>query len=144
MPEATINKRWKVIATFPDNEDYPIGAILDRDWCKYANGEDESQGIIWKISDFPHLFQELKWYEEVALEDMPKYIRAIEGPSVGLQQNKIYKVNKWGCFLSEEISDKSMSRYFCILENPPSYHYKYNAVHFEPASEEDYKNLKLF
>lgn len=143
MPEATLKPRWKVIATFPENEDYPVGAILDRDWCKYVNGEDESQGTIWKISDFPHLFKELKWYEEVDLEDMPKFIRAIEGPSVGLQQNRVYKVKKWNWFLSEEMRDENMSRYFCMLEKPTSYHYKYNAVHFEPASEEEYNLQKI-
>lgn len=73
--EELLKKRWEVIAAFPNNRNYEVGSILDRDWCRYVNDEDESEGIVWKISDFPHLFKELGWWEKRKVEDMPAYVK---------------------------------------------------------------------
>lgn len=73
--EKLIKPRWKVIASFPDSE-YKVGDIEDRDWSKYVNGEDESDGVLWRISDFPHLFKHLEWWEDRKIEEMPKYLKA--------------------------------------------------------------------
>lgn len=75
--EQLLKPRWKVIADFPDS-DYKVGSIEDRDWCKYVNSEDETDGIVWKISDFPHLFKELNWWEERKIEDLPNYIKIVD------------------------------------------------------------------
>ena len=72
--EQLLKPRWKVIADFPDS-DYKVGSIEDRDWCKYVNSEDETEGIVWKISDCPHLFKELEWWEERTIEDLPDYVK---------------------------------------------------------------------
>ena len=69
-----LKPRFKVIADFPDS-DYEIGSIQDRDWSKYVNGEDETDGVIWKISDFPHLFKKLEWWEERDISEMPMYLK---------------------------------------------------------------------
>lgn len=72
--EQLLKPRWKVIADFPDS-DYVVGNIEDRDWSKYVNEEDETDGIVWSISNFPHLFKELEWWEERAIEDLPDYVK---------------------------------------------------------------------
>jgi hypothetical protein len=77
--EELLKPRWKVIATFPDNINYEVGSILDRNWCKYVNGEDASEGIVWEISDFPHLFKQLEWWEDRNEEDIPKYVKNKDG-----------------------------------------------------------------
>lgn len=84
--EQLLKPRWKVIADFPDS-DFKVGSIEDRNWCKYVNGEDATDGIAWNISDFPHLFKELEWWEERAIEDLPDYVK---------YQKKIYKAY-WKC-----------------------------------------------
>lgn len=66
-----LKPRFEVIADYPDSE-FKVGEIEDRDWMKYVNGEDETDGILWKISDFPHLFRKLNWWEHRKVEDMPK------------------------------------------------------------------------
>lgn len=81
-----MQKRWLVIASFPDNDDYPVGDILDRDWCRYVNSEDESEGVVWRISEYPHLFRELQWWEYRDKSEMPKYVK---------HRDKIYKVTGW-------------------------------------------------
>ena len=81
-----LKDRWKVIADFPDSY-FKVGDIEDRDWAKYVNTEDEADGILWKISDFPHLFKKLEWWEEREIKDLPDYIK---------YKNKIYKVY-WKC-----------------------------------------------
>lgn len=73
-----LKPRFKVIADFPDS-DYKVWNIEDRDWTKYVNGEDETDGVLWRISDFPHLFKKLEWWEERSQEEMPKYIKSIHG-----------------------------------------------------------------
>lgn len=82
--ENLLKQRWKVIANFPDS-DFRVGSIQDRDWCKYVNGVDETDGILWSISDFPHLFRELEWWEERDIDDLPNFVK---------YQNLIYKVKE--------------------------------------------------
>lgn len=82
--ENLLKQRWKVIATFPDS-DFEVGSIQDRDWCKYVNGEDTVDGVLWSISDFPHLFRELEWWEERDIDDLPNFVK---------YQNLIYKVKE--------------------------------------------------
>lgn len=81
-----LKPRWKVIAAFPDNRNYEVGSILDRDWCRYVNDEDESEGVVWRISNFPHLFKKLEWWEERKEDELPKYV---------IIKNKIIPVKKW-------------------------------------------------
>jgi hypothetical protein len=66
-----MNPRFEVIADFPDSHYGAIGTILDRDWAKYPN-DDETQKAIWKISDFPHLFRKLNWWEKRTAKQIPK------------------------------------------------------------------------
>jgi hypothetical protein len=71
--EELLKPRYKVIADYPGNHYGNIGTILDRDWAQYPN-DDETQPAIWRISQYPHLFKKLKWWEERKLNDMPDYL----------------------------------------------------------------------
>ena len=82
--EELLKPRWKVIADFPDS-DYKVGDIEDRNWTKYVNGEDDTDGIVWQISDFPHLFKQLEWWEERTISQLPDYVK---------YNNRIYKVKE--------------------------------------------------
>lgn len=66
--------RYKVIADYPDST-FEVGEIEDRNWSAYVNGEDDTDGVIWSLESFPHLFRKLEWWEERKPEDMPQYLR---------------------------------------------------------------------
>lgn len=72
--EDLLKPRWKCIADYPDNTN-EIGTILDRDWCRYKFDDEDAGEVLWRISDFPHLFKKLEWYENRKPEDMPEYIK---------------------------------------------------------------------
>jgi len=73
--EELIKPRFRIIYDFPNRASFgELGDILDRDWASYPD-EDESKPPMWKISDFPHLFQELVWWYHRKEEDMPKYLK---------------------------------------------------------------------
>lgn len=63
--EELLKPRYKVIADYP-NSDYHTGEILDRDW---------GFGFKHKISDYPHLFKRLFWWQEREENDMPEYVK---------------------------------------------------------------------
>jgi hypothetical protein len=69
-----LQPRFEVIADYPDNHFGAIGTILDRDWAKYPS-DDENQKAIWRISDFPHLFQKLNWWEKRTEDQMPNRVK---------------------------------------------------------------------
>lgn len=97
--EELMRPRYKVIAGYPDSH-YTIGTILDRNWCRYENDDEETGKIIWQLSDFPHLFKRLEWWEERPIEDMPIYVK---------HRSNVYQVDRWcgsfqnkcwvGCYL---------------------------------------------
>lgn len=94
--EQLLQPRYEVIAGYPDSE-FKIGEILDRDWFKYENDDEETGKIIWKISDFPHLFRKLKWWEKRKPEEMPEYVKWDYNPKVDNENVKglVEKVVKW-------------------------------------------------
>lgn len=79
-----LQPRWEVIADYPDSA-FEMGGIEDRDWTRYVNGEDESDGIIWQISQYPHLFKPLEWWEKRKIEELPDYV---------MYSGKVYKVTE--------------------------------------------------
>lgn len=86
--EELLKPRFKIIADFPDNYFGNVGTVLDRDWAKYPN-DDETKKAIWRISEFPHLFQKLKWWEERQESEMPKKVKSLAFP------DDIMVIEKW-------------------------------------------------
>jgi len=112
-----LEPRFLVIADFPDS-DFKVGEIEDRDWEKYVNGEDETDGILWKISDFPHLFKKLNWWEYRKVEDMPKKVTLLND-----KEKTIYNIEEWDMELLVGWIDKK-TRVCCSLTTfNPEYGY---------------------
>jgi len=86
--ENLLKPRWIVIADFP-NSDFKVGEIEDRDWCQYPDGDD-TQKPIWQISDFPHLFKKLNWWEHRKAEDMPKKVMSLAD-----DKKEVYEIEEW-------------------------------------------------
>ncbi|AZA82194.1 hypothetical protein C1637_09810 [Chryseobacterium lactis] len=86
-----LNPRFKVINTYPGCE-WEIDEILDRDWGLDGNDEDGFKHI---VSDFPHLFKPLKWFEERKADDFPIYVELIiDIPYYGLKKGQIAPIYK--------------------------------------------------
>jgi hypothetical protein len=94
--EELLKARYKVIAGYPDSH-YTIGTILDRNWCRYENDDEETGKIIWQLSDFPHLFKKLEWWEERKPEEMPEYLKWDYNPKTDNEDVKglVSRVTRW-------------------------------------------------
>jgi hypothetical protein len=88
--EDLMKPRFEIIADFPNNDFGKVGDILDRDWSEYRNN-DETQEPIWRISDFPHLFRKLNWWEHRNIEDMPKRLISKCTPT----SDEIFEIEEW-------------------------------------------------
>ena len=122
-PEQLMQPRFKVIADYPDNHRWNVGTILDRDWSRYP-GDDETKEPIWKISDFPHLFKELEWWEEREVEDMPKYVKSIANGSI-VKEVTTYSLND--------------NMFYADYRG---YSLHYYLKFFEPATKEEYEEYQ--
>ena len=92
-----LKPRFEVVGDFPDNHYGKIGTVLDRNWSKYPN-DDETETPIWSISDFPHLFRKLNWWENRKKEDMPKRLRSMaskDEPNFDIEKEEIYEILDW-------------------------------------------------
>jgi hypothetical protein len=115
--EELLKPRYKVIADYP-NIEWEVGEILDRDWG--WDGDDES-GFKHHISDYPHLFQPLEWWQERQPGEMPEYVKA-------KRSEQVLKV--------ESIEYKYMS---AILEDD---NFPRSLANFLPATESEYQSFK--
>lgn len=81
--------------------DVLIGDILTLDPLGYVYGSETGRWVGKSIvSEYPHLFHHLKWWEERKPEDMPEYvITSFLGKTTeqygGLPNGLIFKVEKW-------------------------------------------------
>jgi len=73
-PEELLRPRFEVIADYPHSE-YEVGEVLDRNWS--WDGDDVN-GFNKSISQYPHLFKELEWWEKREEKDMPEYLKQEE------------------------------------------------------------------
>lgn len=119
-PKEIMKPRWKIIAAIPFKEEddfWKVGEILDRDWGWHGDDED---GFKYHISDYPHLFKKLEWWEGRQPEEMPLYVKWESG--------KVTQVIRWneGCDFCKVIDHT----YFV------SSHF------FTPATREEYEQYK--
>lgn len=92
-----LKPRFELIAEFPNNHYGKVGTILDRDWAKYPN-DDETEKAIWRISDFPHLFRKLNWWEHRKESEMPKKLKSLaskDNPDFDIDKEEIFHILKW-------------------------------------------------
>jgi hypothetical protein len=115
--EELMKPRFEVIADFPDNHFGGIGTILDRDWAKYPN-DDEGQKAIWRISDFPHLFRKLNWWEKRTADQMPKRVMSILD-----DKGDTFEIQEWDMEILVGWIDKKERSCCSLLTFKPEYGY---------------------
>lgn len=88
--EQLIIPRFKVIADYPGNA-IPVGVIF--------SVNDFSIMASWPIKPdkYPHLFKKIDWWEGVAGEDMPKYLKFIWHDNIDEVEvvHSWLKTNEW-------------------------------------------------
>lgn len=79
--EELLKPRFEIIADYPNNYLGRIGDVLDN--RQFSRN--------WNLSDFPHLFKKLNWWEHRKVEDMPKKLicKAIPGDT------EIMHIKEW-------------------------------------------------
>ncbi|MEZ7496490.1 hypothetical protein QO206_13410 [Leeuwenhoekiella aequorea] len=120
-----LKPRFEVIADFPDNHYGKVGTILDRDWSKYPN-DDETQEAIWRISQFPHLFRKLNWWERREKHEMPKKLISLAGKdniNFKLEDQEVYEIVDWDMKAMNGIIDVKSRSVCCLTLFAPEYGY---------------------
>ena len=108
--------RFEIIADYPNNEFGKVGDILDRDWGHYPNGEEFEPE--WKISDYPHLFRKLNWWEKRTTEQMPKKVMSILD-----DKGDTYEIEEWDMELLVGWINKKERSCCSLLTFKPEYGY---------------------
>jgi hypothetical protein len=122
--------RFEIIANYPNNSFGEVGTILDRDWGKYPNGEENPPQ--WKISNFPHLFRKLNWWEKRTNEEMPKYLKiTFDGKTT------YYEIESWD--MENTIGWIDFKKRICcdLCCFKPEFSY-------QPATEQEYLDSLIF
>lgn len=78
--EEPMKKRFKVIIRYPYSI-YSVGDIIESPESKMSDvillGDEWGDAC---LSDFPEIFKELEWWEDIKEEQKPKYIKPIKAP----------------------------------------------------------------
>jgi hypothetical protein len=109
--------RFQLIADFPYNHYGKVGTILDRNWSQYPN-DDETKDPVWRISDFPHLFRKLNWWEFRKECEMPKKLKSLcdkDKEGFNIEDEEIYHITEWDMRSLYGFIDKE-NREVCDLE----------------------------
>lgn len=85
-----LKPRFEVIAEFPNNDFGKIGTILDGDYSEFKENSINIEE--WKLSDYPHLFRKLNWWEKREESEMPMYLKTPEKMTGVVNY---YKIKKW-------------------------------------------------
>ena len=109
-PEELLKPRWKVIASYPGCN-WHVGAILDRDWGWDGNDEE---GFAEHVSDYPHLFRRLEWFEERKEEELPKFVK-----TPGDDILELVVAGEWYLLNGRTISHKGLSQ--CVPATETEY-----------------------
>jgi hypothetical protein len=119
-----LTPRFEVIGDYPDSI-LEVGKIVLGKMCYVL----ESTKV--DLTDFPHLFKPLNWWEYRKEEDMPEYLK-IDNVKMGLKKEpdfSYYKVVNWRMnIMFGEINGNSGCS---LLSFSPEYTY-------QPCSEEEY------
>jgi hypothetical protein len=79
-PEELLKPRYKVIAPYPDMP-FSVGQVLllqkHKEGWEYTWAEHDGFHSMTdlEMSEFPHLFKEMEWWEEREEKDMPEYVK---------------------------------------------------------------------
>lgn len=133
--EQLMQPRYKVINGYPHSP-FNIGQILFKvkplyglDYIATFDGQQNIDNS-W-VTQYPHIFQKLQWYEERKIEDMPEYVKHVNSGQV--KKVTKYLLGQFGnSFYSGEIEKRGKYKGTEIS-------YKLNGC--EPATEEEYNQF---
>lgn len=81
VQEELLKPRYEVIADYPlSNKE--IGEIVKGEVTFFISGISDADG---RMSDYPHLFRKLHWWERRDIKDMPEYVKNTD-------DNKVYRI----------------------------------------------------
>jgi hypothetical protein len=89
-------QRYEVVAPMPHFTHLFAGDILVPkqhalcDLCWGAEDEDNPHRWVTFCPDYPHLFRPLKWWEGLDIDELPKYVKWVDGNDV-----EYFEVDKW-------------------------------------------------
>lgn len=86
-------KRYKVIADYPNSE-YAVGRIYETDPLGGIVECNDEGRIRVDPEEYPHIFKELQWWEDVPAEELPKYVRWKEGYG----SSGVVEVDHWAVY----------------------------------------------
>lgn len=72
--EELLIPRYEVIADYPNNTFGKIGDIITP-----QSFESEDDFYDWELDKYPHLFRSLHWAEKREIEELPEYVKVING-----------------------------------------------------------------
>jgi hypothetical protein len=75
----TNTQRYEVVAEYPSST-YKIGDILHSD----------TENMSAFFGKYPNLFRALSWWEHVLMDELPKYVKWVDGSCT-----EYFKVDKW-------------------------------------------------
>lgn len=117
--EELMKPRFEIIADYPNNDLGEVGQIIYRDWCYRING------LEWRISDFPHLFRKLNWWEHRDIEDMPKRLisKAFANEETKEVSDEVFEVEEWDMEQLVGWTNKTKRECCSLLSWNPEYGY---------------------
>lgn len=121
--EQLMRPRYRLSADYPGNS-RPIGFVFTMD-KKDEEGWYTTTGYLQEkfFTMYPHLFKPLSWWEDRAPEEMPKYLKDVNGViEKGVWEKSTYKPNTLQ-FRTENAVWQGIDIVMCM---------------FEPATEQEY------
>jgi hypothetical protein len=115
-------QRYEVVADYPSST-YKIGDILHSD----------TENMSAFFGKYSHLFRALSWWEHVPIDELPKYVKWVDGSGA-----EYFKVDKW---LLEKPTEDEMEGTLFVGDNPYSGGLVYDYIgEIHPATEAEYND----
>jgi hypothetical protein len=132
-------QRYEVVAPMPHFTHLFKGDILVPKQHALAGDcwghEDETNPLRWVTfcPKFPHLFRLLKWWEHVPIDELPKYVKWVDGSCA-----EYFKVDKW---LLEKPTEDDIEGILFVGDNPYSGGLIYDYIgELHPSTESEYND----
>jgi hypothetical protein len=133
------NNRYEVVAPMPHFTHLFKGDILYPKQHALAGdcwGHDEETNPhrwVTFCPDYPHLFRLLKWWEGLAIDELPKYVKWVDGNDV-----EYFKVDEWLRFQTNDAFDEG-GTLFMHDDYCTQFAYNYDGEIY-PATEVEYND----
>lgn len=84
--EELLKPRYKVTADYPDSL-FKVGDILQQDFENANDWVIPEKGLLTPClqtnpANYPNIFRPIEWWEDRAVDDMPEYVKSVDGEEV--------------------------------------------------------------